>query len=75
MLFIPKTEYPTLESILKYYKSSYKIKECKTFFLLFHTSMDYKEFKDNFMLDFTKIYIDTTIKSSILKSYYRRYLQ
>lgn len=68
MLFIPKTEYPTLESILKYYKSSYKIKECKTFFLLFHTSMDYKEFKDNFMLDFTHTYIDITAKSSVIKS-------
>lgn len=68
MLFIPKAEYPTLESILKYYKSAYTIKECKTFFLLFHTQRDYQEFRDNFMLDFTKIYIDTTTKSSILKS-------
>lgn len=47
MLYIPKTEYPTLKRILKFYKSSFKIVETEKSFLLFHNRQDYIKFNQD----------------------------
>ncbi len=47
MLYIPKTEYPTRESILKYYKSAFKIVETEKAFLLFPDRQDYVKFNQD----------------------------
>lgn len=47
MLYISKTEYPALQSILKFYKSAFKIVETEKSFLLFHNRQDYIKFNQD----------------------------
>ncbi len=44
-LYIPKNQYSTIEEILKYYNSAYKIVEAEKAFLLFPLDRDYHKFK------------------------------